>query len=132
MQHRLGENASLPLSPDEFLILRQKQYWGVKIMANCETCKKEQNAPENVPYIVHESSMARMERQIKRLLIAVIVAVCLLFASNAAWLYAWCQYDYSGEETIYQQDGKGTNIIGNSNEVGNYGSESDSSEAKTD
>ena len=101
-------------------------------MANCETCKKAQNAPENVPYIVHESSMARMERHIKRLWIAVIVAVCLLFASNAAWLYAWFQYDYSIEETIYQQDGKGTNIIGNSNEVGNYGSESDSSEAQTD
>lgn len=101
-------------------------------MANCETCKKAQNAPENVPYIVHESSMARMERHIKRLWISVIVAVCLLFASNAAWLYAWCQYDYSSEETIYQQDGKGTNIIGNSNEVGNYGSESDSSEEQTD
>ena len=101
-------------------------------MANCESCKKNQSAPENVPYIVHESSMARMERHIKRLWIAVIVAVCLLFASNAVWLYAWCQYDYSSEETIYQQDGKGTNIIGNSNEVGNYGSESDSSEAQTD
>ena len=58
-------------------------------MANCETCKKVQNAPENVPYIVHESSMARMERQIKRLWIAVIVAVALLFASGAIFAYAW-------------------------------------------
>ena len=58
-------------------------------MANCETCKKVQNAPENVPYIVHEASMARMERQIKRLWIAVIVAVCLLFASSAIFAYAW-------------------------------------------
>ena len=57
-------------------------------MANCETCKKTHNPPESVPYIVHESSVARMERQIKRLWIAVIVAVCLLFASNAAWLWA--------------------------------------------
>lgn len=101
-------------------------------MENCETCKKSQSVPESVPYIVHESSIARMERQIKRLWIALIVAVCLLFASNAAWLYAWCQYDYSSEETIYQQDGKGTNIIGDSNEVDNYGAESDSSEAQTD
>ena len=98
----------------------------------CETCKgKEAHAPENVPYIVHESSMARTERQIKRGWIALIVAVCLLFASNAAWLYAWCQYDYSSGETIYQQDGKGTNIIGDSNEVDNYGAESDNSEAQT-
>ena len=58
-------------------------------MANCETCKKVQNAPENVPYFVHEASMARMERQIKRLRIAVIVSVCLLFASSAIFAYAW-------------------------------------------
>ena len=100
-------------------------------MANCETCNKVQNAPESVPYIVHESSMARMERQIKRLWIALIVAVFILFASNMAWLYSWCQYDYSSEETIYQQDGKGTNITGDSNEVDNYGAENDSSEAQT-
>ena len=90
------------------------------------------SAKENVPYIVHEASMARMERQIKRLWIAVIVAVCLLFASNAGWLYAWCQYDYSGEETIYQQDGEGTNIIEDSNEVGNYGAENDNPQTKYD
>ena len=94
-------------------------------MANCETCKKVQSVPENVPYIVHEATMARMERNIKRLWIAVIVSVCMLFASNLAWLYAWCQYDYSNEETIYQQDGEGTNIIGDSNDVGNYGAEND-------
>jgi hypothetical protein len=100
-------------------------------MANCETCKgKDAHAPESVPYIVHESSMARMERQVKRGWIALIVAVCLLFASNAAWLYAWMQYDYSSEEIVYQQDGEGTNIIGDSNEVDNYGAESDNSEAQ--
>ena len=101
-------------------------------MANCETCKKVQNAPENVPYSVHELSMASMERQIKRLWIAVIVAVCLLFASSAIFAYAWLQYDYSSEETIYQQDGEGTNIICDSNEVDNYGAESDNSEAQED
>ena len=101
-------------------------------MANCETCKNVKSAPENVPYIVHEASMARMERNIKRLWIAVIVAVCLLFASNAGCLYAWCQYDYSSEETIYQQDGEETNIIGYSNEVDNYGAESGNSEAQED
>ena len=101
-------------------------------MANCENCKgKDAHAPESVPYIVHESSMARMERQVKRGWIALIVAVCLLFASNAAWLYAWMQYDYSSEEIVYQQDGEGTNIIGDSNEVDNYGTESDNSEAQT-
>ena len=90
-------------------------------MANCETCKKVQNAPENVPYIVHESSMARMERQIKRLWIAVIVAVCLLFASNAGWLLVLASYDYASYEAI-TDDGGDENIIGNDGDIYNgYG-----------
>ena len=97
-------------------------------MANCESCKSK-NAPESVPYIVHESAMARMERQIKRLWIAVIVAVCLLFASNVAWLYCWCQYDYSSEE-IVTVDGKDgiANYIGNDGDIvngENHGSETE-------
>ena len=55
-------------------------------MANCETCKNAKSAPENVPYIVHEASMARMERQIKRLWIAVLVLVVMLVATNGAWI----------------------------------------------
>ena len=98
-------------------------------MANCETCKNAKSAPENVPYIVHEASMARMERQIKRLWITVIVAVALLFSSGAIFTYVWFQYDYSSEE-IVTVDGKDTNIIGDSNEVDNYGAESDNSEAQ--
>ena len=90
-------------------------------MANCESCKKVQSAPESVPYIVHESSMARMERQIKRIWISLIISIAMLFTSGAIFTYAWLQYDYSREETIYQQDGEGTNIIGYSNEADNYG-----------
>ena len=56
-------------------------------MANCETCKKVQNAPENVPYFVHEASMARMERQIKRLWITVLVLIVMLVATNGAWIW---------------------------------------------
>ena len=76
-------------------------------MANCETCKNVKSAPENVPYIVHEASMARMERQIKRLWIALIVAVCLLFASNAGWLI----YESRFETFYYEQDGEGINNV---------------------
>ena len=56
-------------------------------MANCETYKKAQNAPESVPYIVHEASMARMERNIKRLWITVIVLIVMLVATNGAWIW---------------------------------------------
>ncbi len=88
-------------------------------MANCETCKKVQNAPESVPYIVHESSMARMERQIKRLWIALIVCISLIFASNAGWLIYEAQFETFEYSYDYQQDGQGTNIIGDGNDVNN-------------
>lgn len=96
-------------------------------MANCESCKgKDSHAPESVPYIVHESSMARMERQIKRLWIALIVAVCLLFASNAAWLLAWMQYDYESYEITADGDSN-ANYIGQNGNIYN-GSISESEE----
>ena len=56
-------------------------------MANCETCKKAQHAPESVPYILHEASMARMERQSKRLWITVLVLIVMLVATNGAWIW---------------------------------------------
>ena len=56
-------------------------------MANCETYKKAQNAPESVPYIVHEASMARMERHIKRLWVTVLVLIVMLVATNGAWIW---------------------------------------------
>ena len=70
-----------------------------------------------IPYAAHEYEMARSERHIVRLWIVIIVCIALLFVSNALWLWAWTSYDYVSEETVYTQDGQGTNIIGNSNEV---------------
>jgi hypothetical protein len=64
-----------------------------------------------VPYIVYESAQVRSERHIKRLVIALVVSVILMFTSNALWLYAWCQYDYTSEEVTYSQDGEGLNNI---------------------
>ena len=74
-------------------------------MANCENCKKVQNAPESVPYIVHESSMARMERQIKRLWITIMVLIFMLVGTNASWL--WYNSQFDTVETVteeYQAD----------------------------
>ena len=70
-----------------------------------------------IPYIVHEGTMVRMERQIKRITVALIVTVILMFVSNALWLYAWVQYDYTGETatTRITQDGQGINTIGDGN-----------------
>lgn len=82
-------------------------------------------ANNNIPYIVYESTFARQERTIKRLIILIIITVSMLFASNAIWLHFWCGYDTVVYD--YSQDGKGINIIGDENEVNQNGSEIESS-----
>ena len=92
-------------------------------MANCATCnRKETHAPESVPYIVYESSMARMERQVKRLWISLVVCIAMLFACNAGWLI----YESQFETIAYEQDGDGINNV-NLGEQGdlNNGAESE-------
>lgn len=79
------------------------------------------NTPENVPYIVYESTQARNERHIKRLVAALIIAIIMIFASNFMWLAYINQYDFAEYE--YTQDGRGVNIIGNMNGVDFDGSE---------
>ena len=86
----------------------------------CDACKKtECKKPESgpVPYIVHESAMARNERTNKRLVVALIVAIVLMFVSNAFWLRAWMRYDYTGEETVVEALDGVANYIGNSGDI---------------
>lgn len=75
-----------------------------------------------VPYIVYEGEQARSERTIRRLTIALVVTVILslvlLVGSNCAWLYAWCQYDYSSYELSTDGDGN-ANYIENGGEINN-------------
>ena len=84
-------------------------------MANCETCKKAQNAPESVPYIVHESSMARMERTAKRLWITILTLIFLLVGSNCVWIL----YENKFEDIeIVQENADGYNsFIGNDGDI---------------
>ena len=92
-------------------------------MENCENCKsKSCKEPESVPYIAHEASMARMERQAKRLWIAVLLLIVLLVGTNAAWI--WHESQFSGIETTIEaeQDGSGVNIVSGGNL--DYGAES--------
>lgn len=74
---------------------------------------------KKISYNAYEFSLATLERTIKRLWIALIVCMVMLFVSNAMWVYYFAQYDYvsTTETTTYSQDGQGTNIIGNLNEV---------------
>ena len=67
-----------------------------------------------------ESTGARWERTVKRLITLVIISLVLLFASNAFWLYAWLQYDYTGNESVVI-DGKDgiANYIGQNGDIDN-------------
>lgn len=83
----------------------------------CETCNSA------IPEIGQkEIAVAFAERMVKRLWIALIIAVVLVFASNAAWLYAWMQYDYVSYEAV-TSDGGDANIIGNDGDIYNGYSE---------
>ena len=86
---------------------------------------------KTIPYIAYEASLAREERHIKRLIIALSITIVLLFASNAMWLYVYSQYDYGDTSTTTtiataSQDGTGTNIVGGGDI--DYGAESDNSQ----
>ena len=97
-------------------------------MPDCKSCKENRakniKPPETIPYLAYEGAMARNERAVKRLVIALILAISMIFASNGIWLWCWCQYDYSSgtttEEVIVEQDardGGDTNYIGNDGDI---------------
>lgn len=76
---------------------------------------------KKVDFIVYEANEARHERTVKRLIIALIISIVLMFTSYALWLWAWTSYDYSSEETITTVDGKdgNANYIGNDGDINN-------------
>lgn len=85
-------------------------------MSNCSNCNNEKTAPEAVPYIVHESAMARAERGAKRLWTVIILLIVLLVGSNGAWLWYESQFETVETTTIEaEQDGSDVNIVGGGN-----------------
>lgn len=48
---------------------------------------------KDVPYIVYESEMARLERIIKRQFILIIIAICFLVGTNAYWIWYESQFE---------------------------------------
>lgn len=74
---------------------------------------------KQIPYFVHEANMARMERGNKRLWIVLIIAIALLFATNAFWLYEWMSYDIviDGEDIDVDAGDGIANYIGNDGDI---------------
>lgn len=91
----------------------------------CNHCGTN-NTPASVPYVVHESAMARAERQAKRLVAIIILLIVLLVSSNIGWLvYESSFKTVETNETIIEaeQDGSGVNIVGGGDV--DYGTESE-------
>lgn len=86
---------------------------------DCETCKEKRKViaqtPKDVPYIVHECAVARLERVIKRMWVLVLALIIILCASNAAWI--WWESKYQTIETAITQE----NVDGHKNYIGNDG-----------
>ena len=90
---------------------------------DCETCKEKRKViaqtPKDVPYIVHEGAVARLERVIKRLWKLVILLIILLVASLSALIWMESQYQ-TIETTITQENAEGyNNYIGNDGDIVN-------------
>ena len=75
--------------------------------------KNRPTKPDNVPFIVFEGEIARQERHIKRLWIALIAAIVAIVLIVGGFLLYLNQYDFAS----YQQDGEGVNIVGDGNGV---------------
>jgi hypothetical protein len=86
------------------------------------------NENQNVPYLMHEADMARMERANKRLWILLIILACMLVGTNAAWIVYEAQYQ-AVEVSQEVDTGEGDTFVAGYGDV-NYGeSQADSQDA---
>ena len=86
-------------------------------MSNCSNCNHENKNPEAVPYIVHESAMARNERSAKRLWVVVILLIVMLVATNGAWIWYESQFETVVTNTEEYQVEQNTEDGGNNSSI---------------
>lgn len=74
---------------------------------------------KTIPYIAHESEVARLERVIKRLWILCIIIFICLIGTNAAWIWYESQWeDVSVSQEITQDSGEGGTNTYSGNVIG--------------
>ena len=102
----------------------------------CNNYKTEKEMMElkdmpSIPFAAHEAEVGRQERQIKRMWIALIVAIALMFFTNMMWVGVFSSYDYSSEEIIVDAEDNGNvNYIGQDGNI--YNGEDNSAETQED
>lgn len=84
---------------------------------------------KTIPYIAHESEVARLERVIKRLWILCIIIFICLIGTNAFWLWKESQYeDVEITQDVVQDSGDGgTNTYSGNLVGGDYYGEAENS-----
>lgn len=81
-----------------------------------------------VPYIVHEGIVARMERTIRRLWLLCIIVFVAFVVSNALWIYYESQWEVVQEttSTTHQEVNQDSSFGGNSFIGGDHYGQADS------
>lgn len=94
---------------------------------------------KDVSYIVFESTLARLDRVIKRMWIIILILVFLLLGTNLAWLYYESQLEEvtttttTTQEIKQKADGDSNNsFIGGDNNVGDTDGENEDRNKKKD
>ena len=88
-----------------------------KMSKTCNSCGTDKS-PASVPYVVHESAMARAERQTKSLVWVIVLLIVLLVGSNVGWMiYENSFEEVTTEEYQIEQDAEN----GNNNSIINGG-----------
>ena len=81
---------------------------------------REKTVPHDITRYAFEAVMAMTERQIKRLTVALVVAILGIVLSNLAWLYCWMQYDYGSVDSGVEVSAEAENG-GNASYIGTRG-----------
>ena len=84
----------------------------------CNGCGNDKT-PKNVPYFFHEGDMSRLERELKRLWIVILVLIFMLVGSNCAWL--WYESQFETIETVEEYQIEQDAESGNNNSIINGG-----------
>lgn len=58
------------------------------------------NLPQTIPYVVHESEVARLERTIKRLFVLCVLLIVVAVGTNIYWIWYEAQWE---DEVITQE-----------------------------
>ena len=80
-------------------------------MANCNNncnCKKDEKIPQKVQ---DNFAYVCMSRTLNKLITLVIVCICILVATNGAWIWYESQFSDIVTTIEAEQDGSGVNIV---------------------